>query len=212
MDGGGNESRAMDSVVPVSNPLAAYTPYMDRVIDWGNGVRETGRECEARLSRTGWRPSMRQRWRLIKAAGERNSDEAYFLALKEFPPSLAALTEGREGLSAGDQAYVDACREGLRLKLAKKAAVEAELSWVCENMHRDLPDVNTAPSYAAISMAIDVRTNEKVRASLWANYLSKRMTPGDKKPKEKVFVEDKEEDHDSGDREAEVARRLFGEP
>lgn len=192
--------RGIEATVPVRT-------YMDRVLPWG----ETCRAAESRLAKLGWREAWARRWREIKKVNGVDANEAAYLAMIEFPPDLKAMSAlvDWNQVQEADKAFVTKCREGLRIKsLPRKASIDEQIDWIGENMHRDVPEVGTAPCYAAISWLIDVRMNERVRTGFWATYQARRMSPGDKTPKKTAFVEDDAEDVMTAEREAEMRRRL----
>lgn len=187
-------------------------PYMDRILPWG----ETCRAAESRLHRAGYRMAMRQRARLIKGGATQagnpiDANEATFLALSEFPPELYKITEGEvPSVSEKDAEFVRLCHAGLNMTLPQQCSIDKLIAWVSANLHRDVPDMDRAPSCDAINLMIDARTNEKVRARFWEICLTKRMSPGDRKGgKASVFAEDAEPEG-VGDLD-ELNRRLWGE-
>src|SRR3990172_4164215 len=176
-------------------------PYMDRVVPWG----ETCRVVESRLKRAGLREAWRQRASQIRRDRRCSTDDAYYLAICEFK---GALDVGEPVLSGDDKVFLEKAREGLMLDLPLKASVEKELDWVGGNLHRAYPNVQHAPSLTAINFIIDARIDQRVRATFWQTFWSKRMTPGDRKAAVSPFAGDKDGQHSvAAERDAELMRQ-----
>ena len=171
----------------VISEYAPTVPYMDRVLPWG----ETCREVESRLKRAGLREAWRQRAIQIRKDRRITNHDAWYVAMCEFKEALEI---NEPELSANDKVFLEKCREGLMLDLPSKASVERELDWVSANLHRSYPNVQRAPSLAAINFIIDARTDARVRATFWNTFWSKRMSPGDRKAVS-PFAGDKEGEH-----------------
>lgn len=195
---------------PPNSERIQTAPYMDRVMPWGN---ETGRQCESRIYKLGWREAWKQRGAALRRVNPTmDMHESAYLALCEFPPSIDALEKDDvHALSEDDEKYVVKCREGLQLKLPQRAGVEKELDWVGANAHRSLPDVQSAPSYFVLNFMIAGKLNPKVLDDFWRNSWAKRLSPGDSKSKkQQSSVSEDQIDHDEENREEDLHRRLFG--
>ena len=204
----------------LASELNKPLPYMDQTITWSDGFTETGREAENRLHRLGLRNDWNDRRKAIqrkkREAGEECSgDDAAMLAFLEFPPHPEdSHLLPREGIAPEDIYFVNACRAALKNKSTKQflASWEKEAAWMLANLEADVPDLSNAPSRGAIVMLINCRTSATIRNAFFAQWFSKRMTPGEKKPKEKVLAEDTEGDSEDYEakHQAELLRRLHG--
>jgi hypothetical protein len=188
-----------------------FVPYMRRELPWG----ETGEQAESRISKLKLRAQWDQRGRQIKAATGCHLNEARYAALLEYPPASGdSLVDGIEDrcLTNDDLGFVEKAREGLQMRLPMRASVEKELDWVGSNLHCSRPDVQSAPSLTAICFIIDARTDVKVRAAFWNTMWSKRLSPGERKPRASALKEDREGEKEAGSEadEAERMLRLFG--
>lgn len=209
------ENRAM------SAELNKEVGYQDRTITWPDGFTETGREAENRLHRLGVRTDWNDRRKAVlrqkRAVGEDFSlNDASMIAFMDFPPHPedSALLP-REGIAPEDLYFVNACRVALKNsgKLVFRAPWEKEAAWMLAHLEDDVPDLSTAPSRGAIVSLLNCRVNPAIRNAFFAQWFSKRMTPGDKKPKDRVLPEDVEGDSDDYEskHQAELMRRLHGE-
>jgi len=220
----------MDSVVDGVDTVdprfvAKVPPYMDRLTSWG----ETGRACDARLRRAGyhlrWRDLTYSIQREIRRAGvypdwvgadedrrkRWSNSEACMAAFEELPREAPELVRD-DSIPEFDGNFIFRCREGLLMKLPDRADIVDELSWWAANIELDLPDVHKAPSWASLNLAIATRRDKNLLAKTWATYIVKRMSPGEKVAKPKVFAED-EAGHAAkeGDvHDEEMMGRLFG--
>lgn len=188
--------------------------YPLRTITWPNGVVETGREIEKRLHKIG----LRERWHVrrqeiqkeLRGAGEECSyDDAAMIAFKEFPPGEGTPTLiERQGIAPEDAAFVAACRHELAHgRHPQLSAWDKEAAWIVANLEKDVPNVANAPSKSALTTILNCRVSKSIREKFFAQWFSKRMTPGDKKPKEKVLVADVEEE--GIDEHEDLMGRLF---
>ena len=122
----------------------------------------------------------------------------------------------RAGVGTKDPtAYIAEVQEAMRdaeRRLPGHASIREEVEWVGANMHKESPDVANAPSLLAINMLLDVRADPALRRDFWNNVLSKRMRPGDRKPKPSAFAEDTvaEAEIDRDQHQSELMKRLFG--
>lgn len=89
------------------------------------------------------------------------------------------------------------------------APIRDEIEWVARNLHVANPDIEEAPSIAAANMLIDVRADPTVRRDFWNLVWSRRLAPGEKKPRPNVFAD--EADESDADHARELERRLFGD-
>ena len=127
--------------------------------------------------------------------------------------ALGGETLARIRAQCGDRGTVDTgtLREATRAvegQLPGHAPIREEIEWVASNLHRDDPDVAKAPSLAAINMLADVRADNALRRDFWNLNWSKRLSPGDRKPRRTAF---EDEDRSEEDEQVDVAalkRRL----
>lgn len=196
-----------------------YVPYMDRIVVYPDGTQETGNDAERRICRVRARALWDQRAKDLKAEAKFRGDKNYTLddgrmaAFLEFPPGyVPPLTEWPD-VPEKDQMFVELCRKALNFeKIPDECAISAQLAWIAANLEADEPRVTKAPSKAALSWAIRCRLDPAVARTFWATYQTKRMSPGEKKPKASAFKEDSEhqEEEAAGARDEEIGRRLFG--
>ena len=93
-------------------------------------------------------------------------------------------------------------------ELPDRAGIKSEIEWVGANMHHPHPAFDKAPSRSAISLWLDVKSDERLRREFWTILLGKRLTPGEPKQRKTRFEED--QTNNMEEREEEVMRRLFG--
>lgn len=186
-------------------PVEVYspdTPYMDRLLPWG----EVCRAAETRLKKMGLREAWRQLARKHRQGGMSIHD-AHYVAMVAFKDRLES---DEPELSPDDEAFIAKAREGLMLDLPKRAGVERELDWIGANLNRSYPNVQDAPSLYCINFIIDARTDPAVRRSFWSTCWSKRLAPGDSKSKKTSSVSEDQVDTESEDHETSLRARLFG--
>lgn len=207
----------MSESAVVSGPASSgLFLYKDGVLPWG----ETGRAAESRLSKLG----MWDRWSVESEVYRQSHgcslNEARFEVLKNYAPGAPVFTASEvksvveePDAQVREARFLECCRAGLRIALPGRCSIDKMVNWVCENVNRDLPDVQHAPSYGSISLLMDARRDDSIRSKLWSIVLTKRMSPGDVKVKGgKAFKEDVEAEEAASDAHLdELAKRMFGE-
>lgn len=125
-------------------------------------------------------------------------------------PIRAALGDGaiQAMHDAGSNGNGGLALAGLPDDLPDRASIQSEVEWVAANLHNPAPMLGKAPSRTAISLLLDARRDDRVRQGFWAVMLSRRLAPGEPRPKPTGFEED---ETPSDERDAELLRRLFGE-
>ncbi|MEK6676240.1 MAG: hypothetical protein AABZ47_11385 [Planctomycetota bacterium] len=113
-----------------------------------------------------------------------------------------------------DAADGDSLREEIRKvegQLPAHAHISDEISWVASNLHRPDPDVAKAPSLSAINMFTDLRADQAMRRDFWNIVWSKRLSPGDRRPRKSAFEGDDLSDEEEKEANDMIMRRIFGD-
>lgn len=184
--------------LPTSDPNSIS----NRIMPWGN---ETGGQAQRRIYKAGLEAALRDVVNQ-KCRDGIDIDTAMYEAMSAYPPEATA--EKEIGAS-----FMDTCRKGFERNINATAGIEEELSWIAANMHRDKPRVHAAPSHAAIAQLIDLREDKTLRQKLWSVYWSKRLNPGNRRPrtdKNRAFSSEDGIDQETSDQE-ELMRRLRGD-
>lgn len=203
-------------------------PYMDREpITWPDGTVETPRQVDARLKRAGVRQSwlnavQAERRRIQAAGGVWDAQATAYEFMKNYPPDqfppvqqdidTSSLLEWEE-VKPCDRQFVDYCRVALKWDRPSRSTVIKDLEWIASNLAKDVPNVTTAPSHMALTLAIYYRIDPMARRAFLSTYQSKVMSPGEKKPKKTAFVDEQAEEQAEQVEEDYNAtlERLFGE-
>jgi len=93
-------------------------------------------------------------------------------------------------------------------RLPGHAHIRDEIEWVASNLHRDDPDVAKAPSIAAINMLADVRANNPLRRDFWNLNWWKRLSPGERNPRQTAFEDEGQSEESEQVDVAALKRRL----
>ena len=114
---------------------------------------------------------------------------------------------GNRGTADADRLH-DAAR-AVEGRLPGHAHIRDEIEWVASNLHRDDPDVAKAPSIAAIYMLVDLKADNALRRDFWNLNWSKRLSPGERKPRHTAL---EDEDQSGEDEQVDIAalRRRLG--
>ena len=114
----------------------------------------------------------------------------------------------------GREADADGLREEiikLEDQLPPHAHISDEISWVASNLHRHDPDVAKAPSLSAINMFTDLRADPAMRRDFWNIVWSKRLSPGDRRPRKSAFEGDGMSEELEKEAHENLMRRIFGD-
>jgi hypothetical protein len=117
-------------------------------------------------------------------------------------------TAGGNGTQETDRLL--AAAKAVESRLAGIANIREEIEWVASNLHRDDPDVAKAPSIAAINMLADVRTDNALRRDFWNLIWSKRLSPGERKPRQTAFDDEEREAAEDAAVDEEALKRRLG--
>jgi len=178
--------------IPIDSPYS----YEKRTTSWG----ETGKEVDIRLKRERRRPEYIAQCEAMCHRDGVNMDYARMAVAEEFPPlSDEEMRTLQARPSDGD--FLQQCRDALDSMTSLKAttSVEIELEWVQANVYRSHPLLNRVPSRMAVAWLIAMKRDQmnlatKAELRLWDVYLTKRMSPGDRK-KSKADKAFQDKDH-----------------